>query len=70
MVTRLIVSQVHILPVASRGYVHASRGHINTSSTYIPTSGMYVPTSGMYIPTDGVAHGASQPMTYGPYYGA
>ena len=38
--------------------------------TYTPTFSMYIPTSRMYIPTYGVSHGASQPMTYGPYYGA
>ena len=30
-VTRLIVSQVYIPPVALGGYVHASRGHVTTS---------------------------------------
>ena len=68
-VTRPIVSQVHIPPAASGGYVHASRGHITTSGAYIPTSGMYIPTSGAYLPTYGVSHGALHAMTYGPYYG-
>ena len=60
-VTRPIVSQVHILPAASGGYVHASRGHISTSRAYIPTSGAY-------LRTYEVSHGASHAMTYGPYY--
>ena len=54
-VTRPIVSQVDILPVASGGYVHTSRGQLTTSKTYLPTYG--------------VSHGASHAMTYGPYYG-
>ena len=61
-VTRLIVSQFHIPPIASGGYVHASRGHL-------ATSGAYIPTSGAYLPTYGVSHGASHAMTYGPYHG-
>ena len=69
-ITRPVVSQAYIPPVVSGGYVHVSRGQVATSSTYIPTSGMYIPTSGMYIPTYGLSHGPSQPMTYGPYYGA
>ena len=60
-VTRPVVSQVHMPPAASGGYVHASRGHLATSEAYIPTSGAY-------IPTYGVSHGASHAMTYGPYY--
>ena len=68
-ITRPIVSQAYIPPMVSGGYVHVSRGQIATSTTYIPTSGMYIPTSEMYIPTYGVSHGASQAMTYGPYYG-
>ena len=62
-ITRPVVSQAYIPPVVSGGYVHISRGQVATSLTYIPTSGMY-------IPTYGVSHGASQPMTYGPYHGA
>ena len=62
VVTRPIVSQVHIPPSALGGYVHASRGHLSTS-------GAYIPTSGAYIPTYGVSHGASHVMTYGPYHG-
>ena len=61
-VTRPIVSQVHILPAASRGYVHAYRGHLATFRVYIPTFGAY-------IPTYGVSHGELHAMTYGPYYG-
>ena len=61
-VTRLVVSQVHILSAASGGYVHASRGPPATSRVYIPTPGVY-------ISTYGVSHGASHVMTYGPYYG-
>ena len=61
-VTRPVMSQVHALPVVSRGHGHTSRGHI-------PTSGMYIPTFGTYIPTYGVSHGTSHVMTYGPYYG-
>ena len=61
-VARPIVSQVHIPPAASGGYVHASRGHL-------ATSGAYIPTSRVYLPTYGVSHGASHAMTYGPYYG-
>ena len=68
-VTRPIVSQVYIPPVASGGYVNTSRGHVTTFGAYIPTSGMYIPTSGAYIPTYGVSHGASHVMAYGPYYG-
>ena len=67
-ITRPVVSQAYIPPVASGGYVHVSRGKIATSTTYIPTFGMYIPTSGMYIPTYGVSHGTSQAVTYGPYY--
>ena len=67
-VTRPIVSQVYIPPVASEGYVHASRGHITTSTAYIPTSDVYIPTSRAYLPTYKVSHGASHAMTYGPYY--
>ena len=69
VVTRPIVSQVYILPVALEGYVHTSRGHVTTSEAYIPTSGMYIPTFRVYLPTYGVSHGASHAMTYGPYYG-
>ena len=68
-VTRPIVSQVYIPPIAMGSYVHASRGHITTSTAYIPTSGMYIPTSGAYLPTYRVSHGALYVMTYGPYYG-
>ena len=68
-VTRLIVSQVYILPIALGGYVHNSRGHVTTSKAYIPTSGMYIPPCGAYLPTYGVSHGASDAMTYGPYCG-
>ena len=68
-VTRPIVSQVYIPPVASRGYIHASRGHITTSVAYIPTFGMYIPIDSVYLPTYRVSHGASHAMTYGPYYG-
>ena len=68
-VTRPIVSQVYILPVALGGYVHTSRGHVTTFEAYIPTSSMYIPTSGAYLPTYRVSHGASHAMTYGPYYG-
>ena len=58
-VTIPVVFQVHMLPVASGGYIHASRGHLATSRAYIPTSGAY-------LPTYGVSHGASHAMTYGP----
>ena len=68
-VTKPIVSQVYIPPVASGGYVHTSRGHVTTSGAYIPTFGMYIPTSRVYLPTYGVSHGASHVMAYGPYYG-
>ena len=56
MVTRPIVSQVHIPPATSGGYVHASRGEL-------ATSGAYIPTSRAYIPTYGVSHWASHAMT-------
>ena len=69
VVTRLIVSQVYILVVASGGYVHTYRVHVATSGAYIPASGVYIPTFGAYLPTYGVSHGASHMMTYGPYYG-
>ena len=69
VVTRLIVSQVHIPPIASGGYIHPSSGHLVTSGAYIPTSGMYVPPSTAYLATYGVSHGKSYAMTYGPYYG-
>ena len=69
VVTRPIVSQVYIPPVASGGYIHPSSGQLVTSEAYIPTSGMYVPPSGAYLPTYGVSHGTSHAMTYGPYYG-
>ena len=68
-VTRPIVSQVYIPPVALGGYVHASGGQITTFVAYIPTSGMYIPTSRAYLPTYGVSHGALHAMKYGPYYG-
>ena len=61
-VTKLVVSQLHALPIVSGGHVHTSRGHI-------PTSGMYIPTSGAYVPTYRVSHGTSHAITYGPYYG-
>ena len=61
-VTRPIVSQVYIPPVASGGYVH-------TSIVHVTTFGAYIPTSGAYLPTYGVSHGALHVMTYGPYYG-
>ena len=61
-VTRPVVSQVHILPAASGGYVHTSRCHLATSRAYIPTFGAY-------LPTYGASHGASHAMTYGPYHG-
>ena len=57
-VTRMIVSQFYIPPVASGGYVHASTGQITTFAAYIPTFGMYIPTSEGYLPTYGVSHGA------------
>ena len=69
VVTRPIVSQVYIPPVASGGYVHTSTGHVTTSGVYIPTSSMYIPTSGAYLPTYRVSHGASHTMTYRTYYG-
>ena len=69
-VTRPIVSQVYIPLLASGVYVHASRGQITTSVAYIPTFGIYIPTSRTYLPTYRVSHGASQVMSYGPYYGA
>ena len=68
-VTRPIVSQVHIPPAASRGYIHPSSGQLVTFGAYIPTSGMYAPPSGAHLPTYGVSHGTSHAMTYGPYYG-
>ena len=68
-VTRPIVSQVHIPPAASGGYIHPYRGQLVTSGTYIPTYGVYVPPSGAYLPTYRVSHGTSHAMTYGPYYG-
>ena len=68
-VTRPILSQVHIPPAASGGYIHAYNGQLVTSKAYIPTSGMYVPPSGAYLPTYGVSHGTSHAMNYGPYYG-
>ena len=68
-VTRPIVSQVHIPPAASGGYIHAYSGQLVTSMAYIPTSGMYVPPFGAYLPTYRVSHGTSHAMTYGPYYG-
>ena len=49
VVTRLVVSQLHVPPVVLGGHAHTSRGHI-------PTSGMYIPTSGMCVPTYGVSH--------------
>ena len=55
-VTRSIVSQVYIPPIALGGYVHTSRGHVTTSGAYIPTSSMYIPTSEVYIPTYEVSH--------------
>ena len=61
-VTRLVVSQLHVLPVVLGGHAHTSRGHI-------PTSVMYIPTSRVYFPTYGVSHATSHVMTYGPYYG-
>ena len=61
-VTRFIVSQVHIPPSTSGGYVHASRGHL-------ATFGAYIPTFRAYLPTYGVSHGTSHAMNYGPYYG-
>ena len=64
------VATSQIGTAVSGGYVHVSRGQIATSTTYIPTAGMYIPTCGTYLPTYGVSHGASQAMTYGPYYGA
>ena len=68
VVTRPIVSQVHIAPTASGGHIHAYSGQLVTSGAYIPTSGMYVPPSGAYLPTYGVSHGTSHAMTYGLYY--
>ena len=69
-VTRPIVSQVHIPPTASGGYIHPSSGQLVTSRAYIPTSGIYVPPFGAYLPTYGVSHGTSHAMTYGPCYGS
>ena len=69
VVTRPVVSQVHVPPVVLGCHVHTSRGHVTTSGVYIPTSGMYIPTSEVYIPTYRVSHGTSHAMTYGPYYG-
>ena len=63
------MSQVHVLPITSGGYVHTSRGHVTTSGVYIPTSRIYIPTSRAYSPTYGVSHGTSHAMTCGPYYG-
>ena len=68
-VTRPIVSQFHMPPTTSGGYIHAYSGQLVTSRTYIPTSGMYVPPSRAYLPTYGVSHGTLHAMTYGPYYG-
>ena len=69
VVTRLIVSQVHIPLAASGGYIHAYSGQLVTSGAYIPTLGMYVPPSGAYLPTYRVSHGTSHAMTYRHYYG-
>ena len=68
-VTRPIVSQVHIPPATSGGYIHAYSGQLVTFGAYIPTFGMYVPPSEAYLPTYGVSHGTSHVMTYGPYHG-
>ena len=62
VVTRSVVSQLHVPPVVLGGHVHTSRGHVTTS-------GAYIPTSRMYIPTYEVSHGTSHAMNYGPYYG-
>ena len=62
MVTRPIMSQLHVLSVVLGGHAHTSRRHI-------PTSRMYIPTYGAYVPTYRVSHGTSHAMTYGPYYG-
>ena len=50
VVTRPVLSQLHVQPIVSRGHAHTCRGHI-------PTSGMYIPTSGAYVTTYGVSHG-------------
>ena len=56
------MSQVHIPPAASGGYIPAHSGQPVTSRAYIPTFGMYVPPSGAYLPTYGVSHGTSHVM--------
>ena len=58
-VTRPVVSQLHVLPIVSRGHAHTSRVNI-------PTFKMYIPTSEAYVPTYRVSHGTSHAMTYGP----